>query len=422
LFDKEDLTQEQQEVRDLLLQGNTSSEVSKIIWDRKSKESTIRGWVKKGLLGEQEDTSSVDELTPEVLDVLCDSPDWNVANLAKRLRSAQRSNNQLRKVQRELFDGSEGESAPSIESIVAKAVQSLSVAVPVLYNYIPTTEATPATLEVLLSDWQVAKLSRYYNSDIAKQAMKLYGEGILQAIEERKNKFKVERIVFAMLGDLCEDNEKHGIQSAISTDSGLAEQVHDSIEHIWKSVLSPLAELKIPMDVICVVGNHGSSTRKGMGTYKEGRYSFDFIVHKTLESFCRISGYDHITFDIPEGIFGHLEIYGKLVIYEHGYNNPLTEKGMVDQMRKRGAQLQIHPTYWRQADKHHHICYGQGEQVCNSAFFGVDQEGLEYSAILGFNSIPSQTIMFHTNDNTLGRSNIKDIINIQVAITDQPTR
>lgn len=411
----------------LFVDNKKNTQVALEVLGRKSAESTVRNvkrlYLKHGnyfgiTLEGTVDTEQDWEVPKDTLDGLCDHPDWNVSNLAKRLRSAQRTNNQLRKVQREVFDSSEGETQ-SIEDIVLKAVRTLNSKAPVKYDYKPATDATPSTLEVLLSDLQIGKVSRYYNTEVAKKALKLYGEGILAAIEERKGKYQVERIVFAMLGDLAEDNTKHGVGSAISTDTGLSEQLHDAIEGIWTHVLQPMALLEIPMDVICIVGNHASSTHKGMGTFKEGRYSYDFVIHKTLQSFCRIAGYNHVTFNIPDGTFGMMTIYGKHAIYEHGYHSPCTEKGMVDQMRKRGAQLQVHPTYWRQGDRHHSTVFGQGEQVLNAAFFGVDTEGLEYSGVLGFNSIPSQTIMFHTKESRLGHATVKDIVNIQVAITDK---
>ena len=231
--------------------------------------------------------------------------------------------------------------------------------------------------------------------------------------------YDVERIVFAMIGDVVEDHLKHGPQSSTSTDTGLAEQMHDAIEAVWEGILQPMAELGIPMDVICVTGNHGSSQHKGMDSFKAGRFSYDFVIHHTLKRYCELAGYDHVTFNIPDGTFGHMEIYGKYAIYEHGYHSPCTEKGMTDQMLKRGQQIQKHVSYWRQGDRHHHACFGQGEQVLNGAFFGIETEGIEYSGILGFNSVPSQTIMFHTPHNKLGVGNVKEVINIQVGQTEQ---
>lgn len=64
----------------------------------------------------------------------------------------------------------------------------------------------------------------------------------------------------------------------------------------------------------------------------------------------------------------------------------------------------------------HHICdYNNGQEVVNGAFFGVDNEGVEYSGILGFNSVPAQKMMIHTREDSIGRNTIKRNINIQVA-------
>lgn len=444
----EDLTPLQLEVLALLIEGKGPLVIAAEVMERPSQESTVRRWrdgilkpfledaiagnlqvstdedlaVAEGL-AVLEDLPSEDEgevlpeeyLSDESIELLCASDDWAIGNLGKRLRAAQRANTSLR---RELRDRDKQEGITegvSLDSVIEKAVQGLVKTPTPVWHYFPDRLAQAATLEVLLGDFQIGKVSRYYNSERAKKGMELYGKGILKSMHERREKFAVERIAMTMIGDQMEDNEKHGVSSAISTDSGLAEQIVDAVQSIWQYVIKPLAVLGIPMDILCVVGNHASSTRKGMGTFKEGKYSFDYILHKTLQSFCEIAGYTHVTFDIPEGVFGHKTIYGKLAIYEHGYTNAMTEKGMTDQMRKRGGQLEKHAHYFRQGDKHHHICYGQGEQVCNSAFFGIDQEGIEYSGILGFNSIPSQTIMFHVDEDRKGRSNIKDIINIQVA-------
>ena len=389
---------------------------------RKSSVNDILARWRKGDIvhsGEVEDAETRNAVVDEsvALDTLCEHPDWNISSLAKRLRSAQRTNNQLRKVQRDLFDGEEGETK-SIEGIVSEVLKGVTLGhskTVIGYNNLTTD---PATLEVMLSDLQLGKLTRHFNKDTAMKGLKLYGEGILKEIHQKREKFKVERIVFELLGDLCEDNTKHGIQSAISTDCGLSEQIVLATQGIWEYILKPLAGLGVEVEVICIVGNHASSTHKGMGSFKEGKYSYDYTIFKMLEQFTEISGYDKVTFTIPEGTFGHTTIYGKHVILEHGYHNNHTEKGMIDQMRKRGAQLKVHPTYWRQGDRHHHITYGQGEQILNGAFFGVDTEGLEYSGILGFTSIPSQTLVWHTDEKCEGKGTVKDVVNIQVFVDE----
>lgn len=404
-------------IEDGIARGWTNTRIANDVFGRKSMESTIRRYKSnREELEKDIEALSEEELTPDVLDTLCENPDWNLANLAKRLRTAQKTNNQLRKIQRDVFD--EDEDIASLEDILEKATQSINSKPRINYEYRPESSGTPATLEVLLSDYQIGKVTRYYNTKTAMKGMELYGQRILEEIHERCSKYPLERIVVAMIGDLCEDHSKHGVGSAISTDTGLSEQIHNAITSIWDFIIEPLASLRIEMEVVCVVGNHGSSTHKGMGSFKEGRYSYDFVVHKTLETLCKVAKYNNVTFNIPDGTFATTQFYGKHAIYEHGYHNNISEKGMVDQMRKRGSQMQLHPTYWRQGDKHHHTCFGQGEQVLNGAFFGTDQEGIEYSGILGFSGIPSQTIMFHTEEDSVGCATVKDIVNIQVFVEE----
>lgn len=408
-------------LKGLFEEGKGNTQVAVEVLGKKTKESTVRNikrvYKKHGnyfgitLNGEvnTEDDWKVPETT---LEGLCEHPDWNVSNLAKRLRTAQRSNNQLRKIQREAFDS--GEEVPSLEKILSEMTGKIEKSPSRLLNYRPSISAEPATLEVLISDIQISKLTRHYNTENCLKAMKQYGKDLLQEITYKSGKFRLERIVLELLGDLVEDNEKHNIQSTISTDAGMSEQIVLVTDALWEHVLLPLANLGVEMEVVCIVGNHGASTRKGMGSFKEGKYSFDYIIFKSLEKFTELTNLNNVTFNIPEGTFGTTQIYGRNVILEHGYNNNTTEKGMIDQMRKRGAQLKVHPTYWRQGDKHHFMCYGNGEQICNAAWFGVDTEGLEYSGILGFSSIPCQTLVWHTDEKSEGKSTVKDIVNIQV--------
>ena len=406
-----------------------NSAIALEVFGRTSAESTVRR-IKKvykkhgnyfGIIPSEYDKSIEDDTSwqveKETLDTLCEHPAFNVSNLAKRLRTAQRTNNQLRKIQREVFDGSE-EGIPSLEDIFDKLSESISKVPNKVLNYKPTSAATPATLEIMISDIQIGKLTRHFNTKTCLAAMKQYGKDLLQEITDKSGKYHLERVIIELLGDLAEDDTKHGIQSAISTDCGLSEQLYLVTEALWENVLSPIANLGIEVEVVCVVGNHASSTHKGMGSFKEGKFGYDYVVFKTLEKFCNIANFTNVEFNIPEGTFAHTEIYGRHVILEHGYSNNISEKGMIDQMRKRGAQLKVHPTYWRQADKHHFICYGQGEQICNAAWFGVDTEGLEYSGILGFSSVPSQTVVWHTDERSVGKGTVKDIVNIQVFVED----
>lgn len=347
------------------------------------------------------------------LDSLSEHPDFSVSNLAKRLRAAQKSNNQLRKVQRELFD-SEVDTEPFFKRMqnVVDGInkEPYSAYVCKAFN---APYAVVGTLEILFSDMQIGKLCADYNTDAAKQRMVRFSNDIQDIINTTP--YKIERIIVASLGDIVEDHLKHGVGSASACDTGLAEQMADAIELIWKELLVPLFQLGIKTDVMCIAGNHGSSQHKGMDVYKAGKFAYDYPIYRALEMLTQTAEFNHVNFIIPEGVFGYLNIYGNYVIYEHGYFNQASEKGMNDQMKKRGQQIKKHVEYYRQGDKHNVQMFDCGKIVLNGAFFGNDSNATEYSGVLGFSAIPAQVVMVHTPEEKVGRNTVKEFHAIQLA-------
>lgn len=361
------------------------------------------------------ETGSVLEDIVDVEDVqleeLCGSTDIHIASLAKRLRTAQRTNNQLRKV----VNGSLDQTEHFNDMVLAVQAASSKISnIAVNVNALPKPlKSVSATAEILFSDLQIGKIGQYYNSQLARKAIAKYGASIMEELANPEYTF--ERVVFASLGDTVEDHLKHGVQSATSTDAGLAEQMAMSIEYLWEYVIQPIGALGIPTEVICIAGNHGSSQHKGMDMYKAGLFSYDYPIYKALEGYCKAVGWTHVKFVIPEGVFAYTEIYGRTAVYEHGYFNGCTEKSLTDQKAKRSQQIKRHVEYFRCGDMHHVCDYNNGQEVVNGAFFGVDFEGVEYSGILGFNSIPAQKMMVHTREDSIGRNTIKRNVNLQVA-------
>lgn len=359
---------------------------------------------------------TIDTVEPEYdydLDVLANNPDFSVSNLAKRLRAAQKANTQLRKVQRELFDSEvDNECFFSRLTEVIDSFQYKPFVVGSVVNVKPAHSRT-GTLEILFSDMQIGKLCADYDTKVAKDRMNNFATGVLDVVE--KSEYKIERIILASLGDIVEDNMKHGVGSAAACDTGLAEQMADAIGLIWQELIVPLASLNVRMDVMCIAGNHGSSQHKGMDVFKAGRSSYDYPIYKALDMLSKTAGLTHVNFIIPEGVFGYLNVYGNYVIYEHGYFNTATEKGMNDQMKKRGQQIKKHVEYYRQGDKHNVQSFDCGKIVLNGAFFGNDSNATEYAGVLGFSAIPAQVVMVHSPEEKVGRNTVKEFYTIQLA-------
>lgn len=357
---------------------------------------------------EESPEPSQEFLTDSELEKLTTSEDYHVANLAKRLRTAQRTNTQLRKVLNGAFD----DDSPEIEVVIDKLSQNLQDK---FYSHTPTPAKKPSeqvTVEILFSDLQIGKISESWNTEIAKRTLRYYGQEVLREVKDANP----ERIIFSSLGDVCECMLKHGVQSAVSTDTSNAEQMANAIEVIWWEVLAPLIALNIPMEIVGVQGNHLSSTGKGMDMFKAGRYGYDYVMYKAWENLVKVLGAKHVSFNIPEGNFATYEIYGKLTVAEHGYEaKGSSESALMTLRTKRATNLQRYVHRLVVGDLHHYCSYDNGNMIVNGAFFGVAEDAIEYSGIMGYHAVPAQVIVIHTPTTGVGQNTVKEIKVVQVA-------
>lgn len=396
-MDLNNLTQEQVEVKELLTQGKSAREVARIMWDRGSRESTIRNWVKKGLLDEEVVEEEItEELTPEVLEVLCENPDWNVSNLAKRLRSAQRSNNQLRKVQRELFDGSDTDGTQkTLQDVLGEVACSVNTAPKVLMR--SSTTGTHMIAEVILSDIQWGKLMHGYNTSVATARVQEYLKTVISDIHDKMDSGIVfDKIILALLGDIIESDKKHP-NSARACDTGTAEQLKTATEVLFIDVIEPLARLGVPVEVVAITGNHDHEGH-GLNMYLPGSQHLSWPMYHSLQMICAAKGYAHVTFEIPDGAYLIKEIYGFNVLYEHGVGVSTSEAALTKRLVERGNQVRKHMIYIRIGDKHNVSRFNLDTKVVNGATFGRcdDKGGGEYSAIVGYAAEPAQLTIYHT--------------------------
>jgi hypothetical protein len=417
---KKRLTDDQvkQILKGLFVDEKKNTEVAEEVLGRKSKESTVRNvkrvYKKHGnyfgiSLGETQDLEDSWIVPDTTLEGLCEHPDWNVSNLAKRLRTAQKTNNQLRKIQREVFDGSSDEPL-DLYKVLKDAVYlqkesiTLDIEVPEITNN--------CIVEILFSDLQIGKISESWNTPIAKKAMKYYGKEVLKIVKD----VSPEKILFCSLGDIIECSHKHKQQSAYSTDSSNAEQLANAIHGIWWDILKPLMELGIPMEIIGVAGNHGADAQSGFDMFKSGRYCYDWTIYSALKDMTEIAGADHVEWNIPEGVFATADVYGDLTVYEHGYlcKGP-SENAMLTLKHKRSTNLQKFVNRLIIGDMHHECNYDNGRMQVNGAFFGVAFEGIEYSGIAGFHAVPVQLVNIHEPTTGVGQNTCVETKTIQIA-------
>jgi len=263
-----------------------------------------------------------------------------------------------------------------------------------LKSFVGPQAGVPMTVELLLSDLQIGKLSATYNTKVAKARLLEYCLTAMFQIEQKiAAGYRIEKIVLGLLGDIIESDRKHE-NSAKATDSSTSEQIFDAIDSIFEYVIEPLARLGIPMEIVGIVGNHDWDGH-GMNSFEPGKSMLSWPLYKSLELLTARCGYINVQWTIPQGTYAIVEFYGQKAIYEHGYGTSNQEASLKRHKINRAEQEQSYITYLRVGDKHTVTSYNAGQLVVNGAFFGAGAGGGEYSEIAGYASVPGQWMGFH---------------------------
>lgn len=316
----------------------------------------------------------------------------HVDRLLKQVRSSQVSANQARREARGIADHLN--LADDIVHEIIKATSRLNKV------KVPTPKRvkkadTKMTVEALLSDLQLGKMSPDFNLAIAKKRLVKYTDSLLFKIKQQQALgYKVERVLLALLGDIIEGAEKAKKKGA-DTEVGTPEQVALSVEMLFELVILPLAKAGLPLHVVGVPGNHDHDG-PGMLRDKPGEKQLSWIVYKGLEGLCKHAGIK-ATFNITPGMFAIEEIYGHTVVYEHGYDCTVGEASLANKKRQRADQIKKHVTYFRMGDKHSIHRFHEDTLVVNGAFFGCvpEDRGEEYSSAMGYSGQAAQLAFFH---------------------------
>lgn len=379
-----------------LREDGTVRGAAREVLGKESRESTIRHYIRKGIIdlegeGILEEVEE-DEITGDQLEVLCEHPDFSISNLAKRLRTAQRTNNQLRKLQRELFDGK----VIDFSEVMDKYCQLQPIPNKHIKLRPTSVDGEGLVMEVLFNDWQVAKRMSYYNTEIAISRVEEYTKQILKAFHFKiEQGYTFDKIVVVFNGDIIEA-DKHD-DSILASDRSPAEQLAIAMQVLSEKFLTPIAELGVSTDVIMLTGNHDWNGR-GMMAYEAGKHQLSYPMYRAIEMLMETKGYSHLKCTIPSGWYYVHEFLGKNVLYEHGVGVASSEAAMRKRMQQRGQQLEKHIHYIRLADKHHSQRHHNDTVVLAGAFFGRcddDGTGSEYSASAGYAADPSQLVFFH---------------------------
>lgn len=256
------------------------------------------------------------------------------------------------------------------------------------------------TIEVLISDVHYGKYidnieGNFVDNNVIRERIQKISRSVIKEINREGKSFNVERLILAMMGDMIENADFHGKESAKGCEFSTSRQVQEAINSLFNDLILPIAMTGIKVDIPCVTGNH-DRIDKDKTYVKPGEDNLTYIIYKTLELLCQQSGLKNVTFHISSGLHTHLEVYGNIILWEHGDElKNINRDTMANQMNKRQAQIGKVIHFFRVGHFHEPVSYGQGRMMVNGSVPGQD----DYAESKGFWSEPLQLLNYYVETN-----------------------
>lgn len=260
----------------------------------------------------------------------------------------------------------------------------------------PGKSAAGMTLELLISDVHVGKLTKTFNHEVLKRRLKQIADTTIKEMIRASEHYKIDRLILAFMGDLIESATMHGLESARGCEFGNSRQVEEAMKLMFSLIVVPVCkaaeQLGAKVDCVGVTGNH-DRTEEHRTFNSPGEENVTWIIYKAMEEFTKLANLKNVTWHIPSDPFQYLEIYGEGVVYEHYDNVKGSNKatGIEALLSKRVNQLKRPVVFIRGGHFHEPMEAGIGKIVINGNVPGNDS----FSTIHGFDCEPSQTLNFY---------------------------
>lgn len=149
----------------------------------------------------------------------------------------------------------------------------------------------------VLSDWQLAKVTPEYNSEICEKRIELYGDKLINITEVQRKDHPVRKLHVWLLGDIVEGELIFPGQSFL-IDSSLYRQVTLDGPRILGNFLKKMLGYFESVHVVGVIGNHGAiggRSRRDMNPESNADRMLYRIVQQIMQN------EDRMTWNIPDG-------------------------------------------------------------------------------------------------------------------------
>jgi predicted DNA binding CopG/RHH family protein len=248
-----------------------------------------------------------------------------------------------------------------------------------------------ATAFAIASDWHVEETVigktvnglNEFNLDIAEARIDRFFRSIIRLTDIERAGTRVDHLVLALLGDMMtgyiheELQEMNGL-SPTETVLWLRKRIVAGIKLLQKE--GGFKSITIP----CTVGNHGRTTKK-MRHATSCSNSYEWMMYQIM-----VDDVPGVNWQIADGYFVYLEVYGRLFRFHHGDNiqyqggiGGLTipcEKALASWNKSRPVYCDIFG--------HHHTAMQNPRWISNGSLIGYGPYSLAIKA--GFES-PQQT-------------------------------
>jgi len=279
----------------------------------------------------------------------------------------------------------------------------------------PAGKKLPQRVAVLLlSDWQLGQLVRMVDTggmnsfswDVAERRAARLVAAAVGHIENTLHAYRVDRVIFALLGDIVEGHDVfNGQPWQLEKDAAMqAIDGADLMTSVLTGIMEPFASAGVKFDVYAVPGNHGKpGGRRGGAT--PATFSFDYLLYEFMRRALSRWPLDHVAVE-PAGRL-LFEAAGHICLMTHGNEvrgwGGFPYYGLDKAHARLTLELDTLFTYWLLGHWHADATLpaGRGKRIVNGNAVGANQ--LTTAALLGA-AAPLQVLAYFSRDHGLAET------------------
>jgi hypothetical protein len=252
------------------------------------------------------------------------------------------------------------------------------------------------TLELMVSDVHYGKKTNKVGVDVINQRVSKMARVTIEEIRRESKNYNVERLVISCIGDIIENADFHGKESTKASEFPTARQVFEAVKGLYENLIHPIAMTGIDITMLCVTGNHDRPDENK--TYNDpGEHNLTYVIYKTWEMMAEREGIKNIKFQITKGAYDHTEIYGNILLVEHGDElRNINRDTVFNQISRRQSQIGKIVDFYRTGHWHELFVYSQGKAIGNGSVPGQDS----YADVKGFMSEAIQVLNYYVETKT----------------------